>query len=134
MLYLLPASIINYANAELDHPLLILVLEGTLFMFALYYITLMWFFNARSQKVADMVHQLKEDLQDVYVPSENLMVIYEGQEVTASFMKNRIVDKLNEFKGFDGKGYFVLGKSFLTNFLAFCGTYFVILLQFKLSE
>ena len=59
--------------------------------FALYYITLMWFFNARSQKVADMVHQLKEDLQDVYVPSENLMVIYEGQEVTASFMKNRIV-------------------------------------------
>ena len=134
MLYLLPASIINYANAELDHPLLILVLEGTLFMYAFYYITLMWFFNIRSQKVADMVHQLKYDLRDVYVPSENLMVIYEDQEVTAYFMKDRIVDKLNEFKGFDGKGYFVLGKSFLTNFLAFCGTYFVILLQFKLSE
>ena len=44
------------------------------------------------------------------------------------------VNKLNNFDGFDGKGYFVLGKSFLKNFLAFCATYFVILLQFKLSE
>ena len=42
-------------------------------------------------------------------------------------MKDRIIDKLNNFDGFDGKGYFVLGKSF-------CATYFVILLQFKLSE
>ena len=49
-------------------------------------------------------------------------------------MKDRIMDKMNYFNGFDGKGYFVLGKSFLTNLLTLLATYFVILLQFKMSE
>ena len=84
--------------------------------------------------VSDMVHQLKEDLSDIYLPNQDFKITYEGQAVTASFMKNRIIDKLNNFKGFDGKGYFILGKSFLKGFIAFCATYFVILLQFKLSE
>ena len=77
---------------------------------------------------------MKENLQDLYIPDQSFMVTYKGQTVPVSFMKERLIDKMNNFAGFDGKGYFVLGKSFLKNFLAFCATYFVILLQFKLSE
>ena len=81
-----------------------------------------------------MVRVMKENFQDMYIANYDLMVTYEGQKVTALFMKERIIEKFNNFVGFDGKGYFILGKAFLKNFLAFCATYFVILLQFKLSE
>ena len=62
------------------------------------------------------------------------MVTFEDQTVPASFIKDRIVDKMNRFNGFDGNGYFVLGKSFVLNLKAVLATYFVILLQFKMSE
>ena len=51
-----------------------------------------------------------------------------------SFVKTHIEQELDEFHGFDGKGYFILGKSFLKNLLAFCVTYLVILIQFRLTE
>ena len=103
-------------------------------LYVICFCTLMWVFNIAAQRITYLVHRLKSDLQDIYVPEQSFMVMYEDQIVPASFMKDRIIDKLNNFDGFDGKGYFVLGKSFLKNFLAFCATYFVILLQFKLSE
>ena len=131
MLFFVPANFINYSS---NGKLIVLVGAGDMLMFAICFCTLMWFFNIRAQKVTDLVHQTKEDLQDIYVPDQSYMVNFKGQTVPVSFMKDRIILKLNDFDGFDGKGYFVLGKSYLKNFLAFCATYFVILLQFKLSE
>lgn len=131
MLYLVPAYFINYAKSK--EPIALLG-AGNVLVYAICFCTFHWFFNSRAQRVTNLVHQLKDNLQDIYVPDQSFMAMYEGQIVPASFMKDRILDKLNNFAGFDGKGYFVLGKSFLKNFLAFCATYFVILLQFKLSE
>ena len=131
MLFILPANFINYSKSG---KLITLVIAGDMLLFAICFCTLIWFFNIRAQKVTDLVHQTKEDLQDIYVPDQSYMINFKGQTVPVSFMKDRIILKLNDFDGFDGKGYFVLGKSYLKNFLAFCATYFVILLQFKLSE
>ena len=131
MLFIVPANFINYSKTG---KLITLVVAGDMLLFAICFCTLMWFFNIRAQRVTDLVHQTKEDLQDIYVPDQSYMVNFKGQTVPVSFMKDRIILKLNDFDGFDGKGYFVLGKSYLKNFLAFCATYFVILLQFKLSE
>ena len=131
MLYLVPANFINYTKSKESFALLG---AGNVLAYAISFCTFHWFFNIRAQRVTNLVHQLKDNLQDIYVPDQSFKAMYEGQIVPASFMKDRILDKLNNFAGFDGKGYFVLGKSFLKNFLAFCATYFVILLQFKLSE
>ena len=128
-LYLVPANFINYSRSS--EPISLL-LSAAMFSNAIYFCSLMWFINIRAQRVTDMLHQLKSNLQDIYV--SEIMVTYEYQKVPASFMKDRILDKMNNFDGFDGKGYFVLGKSFLLSFFSFCLTYFVILLQFKLSE
>ena len=131
MLYLVPANFINYSKTK--EPIGLLS-AGYMLLYAICYSMFLWFFNIRAQRVTNILDKLKEDFQDIYVPNESFMVLYEGQAIPASFMKDRILDKMNSFDGFDGNGYFVLGKSFLKNFLAFCTTYFVILLQFKLSE
>ena len=131
MLYLVPAYFINYSKSKESVALLG---AGSMLLYVICFCTLMWVFNIAAQRITYLVHRLKSDLQDIYVPEQSFMVMYEDQIVPASFMNDRIIDKLNNFDGFDGKGYFVLGKSFLKNFLAFCATYFVILLQFKLSE
>ena len=57
---------------------------------------------------------------------------YQNQKVIIRIKRRDIEEKLKNFQGFDGKGYFILGKSFLKNLLAFCATYFIILIQFKL--
>ena len=62
------------------------------------------------------------------------MAEYEGQIVPVTFIQARIIDSLNNFKGFDGKGYFFLGKSYIANFVTFYITILVILVQFKISE
>ena len=131
MLYLVPANFINYSKSK--EPIGLLG-AGYMLLYAICYSMFLWFFNIRAQRVSNLLDKLKENFQDIYVPNESLTVLYEGQTVPASFMKDRIILKLNDFDGFDGKGNFVLGKSYLKNFLAFCATYFVILLQFKLSE
>ena len=62
------------------------------------------------------------------------MVTFEGQIVPAFFMKDRIMDKMNCFNGFDGKGYFILNKPLLTGILANFITYIIILIQFNMTS
>ena len=45
-----------------------------------------------------------------------------------------VVTLLDEFRGFDAKGYFTLNHSLLTGMTASFVTYMVILVQFKQSE
>ena len=45
-----------------------------------------------------------------------------------------VIALLDEFKGFDAKGYFTLNHSLLTGMTACFITYLVILVQFKQSE
>ena len=45
-----------------------------------------------------------------------------------------VITLLDEFKGFDAKGYFTLNHSLLTGITASFVTYMVILVQFKQSE
>ena len=47
---------------------------------------------------------------------------------------DRVCSLLNEFQGFDAKGYFTLNHSLLTAMAANFTTYLVILIQFKGSE
>ena len=129
-LYMIPLSFIYFSRKK--EPI-VLGLAAVASLHVISYFTMIWLLNIRTQKVTDQVNQLKDCLQEIFI-SRNSMVSFEGQTVPASFMKDRILDKMNKFTGFDGNGYFVLGKSFLSSLLTLLATYFVILLQFKMSE
>ena len=98
-------------------------------------LALIWFINYRAQMVTNQVHLLKDCLQETFISGKtNFNVRFEGQIVPVSFMKDCIVGKLGNFAGFDGKGYFVLGKSFTAKFIGILLYYVCILLKFHLSE
>ena len=95
----------------------------------------LYYINIWSQKVTNQAQDLKGQLQKVFIPHDSgVMMEFEKQLVPISFVKGYIEEKLDEFRGFDGNGYFTLGKSLLKNLLSFIVTYFVILLQFRLSQ
>ena len=97
--------------------------------------SILWFLNIWSERATDKIHEMKRIFRNRYISNNTEEKIeFEGQFVPPLFMKARIEQELDEFRGFDGKGYFILGKSFLKNLLAFCVTYLVILIQFRLTE
>ena len=102
--------------------------------FFLTYFLLFWYMNILSQRVTDKVHGLGDYLRRIHVSNESDLVEFEDHIVPISIAKTCLLKKLDDFQGFDGKGYFTLGKSLLKNLLAFCVTYLVILVQFRLTE
>ena len=133
LLFAIPSIVINLVLYGSTNPAAIMNMV-TMPFYILILILYVYWFNINAENVTNKVKELKTSLKDVFVPFERMTEEFEGKTVPLSFIKSRIEDKLDNFQGFDGQGYFTLGKSFLKNLLAFCTTYFVILLQFKLSE
>ena len=98
--------------------------------------SLLWFMNIWPERATCKIYELKRHLKSLYISNETSVkkMNFRGRLVPFSFVKTHIEQGLDEFHGFDGKGYFILGKSFLKNLLAFCVTYLVILIQFRLTE
>ena len=114
--------------------MMILMLSTTGF-YILMICSLLWFMNIWPERATNKIHELKRQFRNIYISIDiQEKIEFEGQLVPTSFVKTRIEQELDEFRGFDGKGYFILGKSLLKNLLAFCVTYLVILIQFRLTE
>ena len=116
--------------------------EPNTYLFVNIFVCLVWILfclfllltlNIWSEETSNEIKQLHSHLRNIIVLTEKFMD-FEGQRAPLSIVKGRIEEQLSEFQGFDGKGYFTLGKSFLKNLLAFCATYFIILIQFKMTE
>ena len=86
------------------------------------------FVNLYSQKIGDQVRDLKENIQDQCILSLDLE---KSEELIV--MKNLILCHLTRWENFDGYGFFVLGKPFLTGILANFITYIIVLIQFQLT-
>ena len=130
LLYVIPNQINTIEGMDF---VAIWVTTGT----TVYLITLcllMWYINIWSHETFEKVHELKNDLKDLPIIDTDTKIELENHSLPICYIKQRIEERLNDFQGFDGKGYFILGKSLLKNLLAFCSTYFVILTQFKLTE
>ena len=124
--------LVNKWNDMTTMMLMLLVSNG---FYLLMICSLLWFLNIWPERATNKIYELKRHLKNLYVSDETLKKMeFEGQLVPPSFLKSRIEQELDEFRGFDGKGYFILGKSLLKNLLAFCVTYLVILIQFRLTE
>ena len=109
---------------------------GKLFIisFFLCFFLLYWYMNILSQRITEQVHGLADYLRHVNISNESEMIVFKGHDVPLSTVKTCLLKKFDDFQGFDGKGYFTLGKSLLKNLLAFCVTYLVILVQFRMTE
>ena len=129
LLFIVISQIVLYFG-KINTMFALVLLENGIFLVMLS--VYLWYINIWSQKVTDEIHDLNDRLKKVFVQAGEME--FEKQIVSMPFMKSYVQDKLDEFQGFDGKGYFVLGKSFLKNLLTFIATYFVILLQFRLSQ
>ena len=132
LLYYIFAALIGYHKT--NEEILLLAAANSLLV-AIHMFTVIWFINDRAQRVTNQVHQLKDCLQDTFISGKtNINVRFEGQIVPLSFMRDRIVGKLGNFTGFDGEGYFVLGKSFMFTFVSLLVSYVTILMHFQLTE
>ena len=124
--------LVNKWNKMTTLMILMLVSNG---FYLLMICSLLWFMNIWPERATNKIYELKRHLKNLYISNETSKKMeFEGQLVPTLFVKARIEQELDEFRGFDGKGYFILGKSFLKNLLAFCVTYLVILIQFRLTE
>ena len=92
-----------------------------LFIFAFFLVILtLHYINNLSQEVTDNLGTLKECIaQTSAIPFED---------------KWQMIGKMNSFHGFDGYGYFTLGRSHLTSIAANFTTFIIVLIQFKLAE
>ena len=93
----------------------ILLLTSSLLFYGIFY-----FLNYLSQEVTDNVCKLKETI------SLSSVLPYEE--------KWKLIENINTFNGFDGCGYFTLGKLHLTSILSNFTTFIIVLVQFKMAE
>ena len=104
---------------------------NTVFL-VLYGVLLVFHFNAMSQNCVDKLKELKTHLKKFYV-NEQSMMTFQDFQVPVNFVKNQIIENIEEFQGFDGENYFSLGKSFLVTGMAFWIGILLFLLQFKID-
>ena len=86
-----------------------------------------------TQDIKDDVHGIKRAILDLDINPDDLLTS-NGKTVRAKHLQKRIAYGLDEFQGFHGNNYFVLGKPLLTSITANFITYLIILVQFKVSE
>ena len=63
--------------------------------------------------------------------AKRLLAVKKSEELI--IMKNLVLCHLTRWENFDGYGFFVLGKPFLTGILANFITYIIVLIQFQLT-
>ena len=91
------------------------------------------FINLTSQKLQDELSDLRRALEDTYFSDKQLVEI-DGNCRSPKELRDLLTKRFEEFKGFDGYGYFHLGKSLLTCCQANFVTYLIVLIQFRISE
>ena len=78
------------------------------------------YINFLSQDVTNNLQKLAECISDARITDENWKVI--------------AIQRINSFEGFNGHGFFTLGKSHLTSVVSNFITFMIVLIQFKQSE
>ncbi len=90
--------------------------------------------NVISQALTDQTQGLAKVLK-IQVPcSGSPLLQIDGNYVQREKANDFVIEELKAFQGYDGNGFFTLGKSLLTAIIANVATYLIILIQFKMSE
>ena len=87
--------------------------------------------NCSSQSMIDFVHVLGKTIR--HTSMNDMKVEWNGKWESTLFVKDIVVENLQEFQGFESEGYFYLGKCFLSSIVTNFLTYLIILIQLKLT-
>ena len=87
-----------------------------------------------SQLFKDQIESTKNLIGDIEFDGCQKVAVINGEMQSIKHVKKRIIAGLEGFQGFDGNGYFVLGKPLFSSITANFITYLIILVQFKVSE
>ena len=102
--------------------------------FVMEFAFVVWIFNHDSEHLCNQFKLLKNTLNGIYIEDHEFVFGEGGQLQDARFARNLMVNEFQDFSGFDGLGYFTLGKPLLTSITANILTYLIVLIQFKISE
>ena len=97
------------------------------------YIFLAYGYCSYTQEIIDSIYGVKRAILDLDINPEEIVTV-NGSSMRIKHLQERTASGLNEFQGFHGDHYFVLGKPLLTSISANFITYLIILVQFKVSE
>ena len=86
--------------------------------------------NWQSYDVKQRLSEIRLYIFNIEITENNFLVI-EKQNHTEKHSKKIVMSMLDEFKGFDANGYFVLGKGLLGTIFIQCISLAVILIQFR---
>ena len=103
----------------------------SLLVFCSFYFCYLISMATMSQSVTDKVSDLKEIL--IGIKSNGSLLTEKVDAKTLQYSIEDAAKILDRFQGFDCGGFFTLGKPLLTSITATFATYFIILVQFKLS-
>ena len=109
-----------------------LISIGYMLMCALTFDTL-WFLNEISWRISVKIKQLHSTIMELNIDKQAL-IHYNDQERPALQIRAQLAYCLEDFKGFSGNGFFLLGRPFLSSLTSSFLTYIIILIQFRLSE
>ena len=82
----------------------------------------------------ESMQNLKASIEVIDILDDDRIVFISGKSMRAIHGKKIILLEIEDFKGFDCNGFFILGKPLLTSILANFVTYLIILIQFKITE
>ena len=102
--------------------------------YGVFFLVLAFEYNQHSQDMFESVQDLKILVEEIDIKDENKMIFIGEKKLRATHAQKMILTEIDKFKGFDGNGFFTLGKPLLTSILANFVTYLIILIQFKMSE
>ena len=120
-------------NPDIKFNLEIGLYFGNFIGYALHNFTLMHFINCGSDSIKDCLKKMKLSMYEIQ-PLNNRKFIIGGKLLSAENAKQLALNRLNEFSGYDGMGYFYAGNQLMTGILANTITYIIVLVQFLKTE
>ena len=111
LLFFIPSIVINMVTAEnpnsRGHAHVAIIIN---LLFVIILCLYIFYINISAERVAIKVQEVSILLKEIYVPNERIVTDLDDKLAPLSFIKTRIVNRLDKFEGFDGQGYFILGN------------------------
>ena len=113
-------------NYDMNTGLILMMLcMGT---YGFFFLVLAYHYNQFSQNLFESMQQLKYLIESIDIIDNNQVLFVDYKRFRAIHAQKLLLHEINQFKGFDGNGFFTLGKPLLTSILASFVTYLIVLI------
>ena len=125
--YMIIDEFMGIESNQINYPVIMMIFS--LIFRNVFYLVV---YNFESEDIKRTVKDLSKYVMK-YKPMDVNMV-FTDEQISDHLVKTIILKTIDDFEGFDGLGFFNLGKPLLTSIFANFVTYLIILMQFRLTE